>query len=59
MNCELYETVIDGVPVSCQIVETCYYTGKSLVQYTTKDGVLQKWVSFDRLTRTPRYDISQ
>lgn len=60
MNCELYEAIIDGIPVTCQIVDFCDDTGNYLVQYSDKDyGNLQKWISGDTMVRTPQDEISQ
>ena len=59
MQCELYECFIDGVPVTCQIVETDDLTGHHLVEYRDVTGPLRKWVNPDILVRTPQHEISQ
>lgn len=60
MFCELYEALIDGIPVTCQIIDFCHDTGKCRVQYFDKDGEkLSKWVDCAILYRTPKEEISQ
>jgi hypothetical protein len=60
MFCELYEAIIDGIPVTCQIADVCYDTGLYCVRYINKDGKeLQKWVNPDILAKTPQQEISQ
>ena len=60
MFCELYEAIIDGIPVTCQIIEFCHDTGKYHVQYADKDaGVLRKWIDGATMIKTPKEEISQ
>ena len=57
MGCELYECEVDGVTVTCQIVEM--KEDLCLIQYQDSAAVLQTWVKSDTMCRTPQDDISQ
>jgi len=55
-----YECDLNGTPVSCQLIEWDKVTGKCLIEYTDRIGVLRLWVNGDRIKeRTPLLEISQ
>ena len=59
MGCELYECEVNGVTVTCQIVEMSEDNEKCLIEYQDSAAVLQTWVKTDTMTKTPEDEISQ
>ena len=59
MGCELYECEVDGVTVTCQIVEMSEDNETCLIRYQNSAAELQSQVKTDRLSKTPEDEISQ
>ena len=45
----LYECDLNGVPVSCQLIEYDYEIGKYLIEYEDKAGRLRLYVNPDKI----------